>query len=180
MVFANCHEGKGIICLDEENASSPCKRNPQMCGWAKYADIEYIFKSITIDSGRHVEPIMVKIPSNAIAINTAMIDNSHDRLTWLEPATYKKSKEKGYVKISIIDKDITGRLDPELILGILKGHSRLKGSNIDIDYEKDRQGFNKIRITLNGECLSVGEVDTLLWHIFPSTQFKVSVKDIDD
>lgn len=179
MVSANCHEGKGIICLDEKNVSSSCKRNPQMCGWAKYADIEYIFKSITIDSGRHIGPIMVKIPSNAVAINTTMIDISHDRLTWLEPITYKKSEEQGYVKVSIIDKDLTGRLDPELILGILKGHPRLQGSKIDIDDKKDRQGFNKVRITIKGEYLSVNKVDSLLWNIFPSTQFKVSVKDIN-
>lgn len=53
-------------------------------------DIEYIFKSAMIDSGKHVEPIIVKIPSNAIA--TTIIDIGHESVTWLEPVARKKTE----------------------------------------------------------------------------------------
>lgn len=84
MVCAGCHERKGIICLDEANASAPCRRNPNVCGWAKYPDITYVFRSVKIKHGCDIA-----IPSNAIAINT-----NKDEATWLEPVVRKKDLEK--------------------------------------------------------------------------------------
>ncbi len=39
MVCVECYEGKGIVCLDETNAHSPCQKQPKKCGWSKYPDI---------------------------------------------------------------------------------------------------------------------------------------------
>lgn len=83
MVKAGCHVGKGIICLDEANASSPCRRDHTKCGWSQYPDILYVFRSVKIENGSSIY-----IPSNAIAINT-----NKDGATWLEPVG-KKSDEK--------------------------------------------------------------------------------------
>lgn len=84
MVKAGCHVGKGIICLDEDNASAPCRRDHTKCGWAQYPDITYVFRSVKIEHGWNID-----IPSNAIAINT-----NKDGATWLEPVVRKKSDEK--------------------------------------------------------------------------------------
>lgn len=76
MVVVGCHEsGKGITCLDEKNSSSPCLKNPKTCGWAKYSDVTYRFRSIEIYDGFSVD-----IPSNAIGIST-----DSDHVSWLEP-----------------------------------------------------------------------------------------------
>jgi len=83
MVCAGCHEGNGMICLDEKNSSAACNKNSKICGWAKYPDIMYTFRSCEI-----VDGFGVYIPSNAIGINT---DKNH--VSWLEP-TGKKSEKK--------------------------------------------------------------------------------------
>jgi hypothetical protein len=84
MVKAGCHVGKGIICLDEANASAPCRRDHTKCGWAKYPDITYVFRCMEIEHGWSID-----IPSNAIAINT-----NKDSVTWLEPTVIKKDEGK--------------------------------------------------------------------------------------
>lgn len=80
MVCASCHEGKGIICLDENNASV---RNHITCGWAKYPDITYVFRSVEISDNFSID-----IPSNAIGINT---DKNH--VSWLESTNKTKNKK---------------------------------------------------------------------------------------
>jgi hypothetical protein len=76
MALVGCHEsGKGIICLDERNSSAACCKNSKTCGWAKYADITYMFRSVEISDGFSID-----IPSNAVGINTH--ENS---VSWLEP-----------------------------------------------------------------------------------------------
>lgn len=51
MVKAGCHVGKGIICMDEANASAPCRRDHTKCGWAQYPDIFYAFRSVKLEHG---------------------------------------------------------------------------------------------------------------------------------
>lgn len=81
MVVVGCHEsGKGIICLDEKNSSSVCRKDSRICGWAKYSDITYVFRSEEISDGFSVD-----IPSNAAGINT---DKSS--VSWLEPCNRPK------------------------------------------------------------------------------------------
>lgn len=81
MVTVGCHEsGKGIICLDEKNSSAACRKSSKTCGWAKYADITYVFRSEEMSDGSRVD-----IPSNAIGINT-----NENNVSWLEP--YNKTK----------------------------------------------------------------------------------------
>jgi len=81
MVVIGCHKsGKGIICLDEKNSSSQCIKDPKTCGWAKYSDITYGFRSVEISDG-----FSVCIPSNAIGINT-----DKDHVSWLEPLVDRK------------------------------------------------------------------------------------------
>lgn len=65
MVKAGCHVGRGIICLDEANASAPCRRDHTKCGWAQYPDISYVFRFVRIEDGCNID-----IPSNAMGINT--------------------------------------------------------------------------------------------------------------
>ena len=88
MVFAGCHVGSGIICLDERNASAACNKDHKKCIWAKYPDITYTFRSCEIADGWGVD-----IPSNAIGINT---DKNH--VSWLEPTRRKSGKVGGSEK----------------------------------------------------------------------------------
>lgn len=83
MVFANCHGGNGLICLDEKNASAACNRNFLKCEWLKYPDITYIFRSMEISDG-----YIVDIPSNAIGIST-----NQNNVSWLEPINKAKDKK---------------------------------------------------------------------------------------
>ena len=83
MVCAGCHVGKGIICLDEKNASAACNRNHLTCGWAKFPDILYIFRSTEISDG-----LSVYIPSNAIGVNTG-----YNNVSWLEPVVKINDKK---------------------------------------------------------------------------------------
>lgn len=80
MVCAGCHVGKGIICLDEKNASAVCNRNHLTCGWAKYPDITYVYRTVEISDGFSID-----IPSNAIGINTGS-----GNVSWLEPTHKRK------------------------------------------------------------------------------------------
>jgi len=79
--YAGCHDGKGIICLDEANSSAPCNKDHTKCEWAKYPDIIYIFKAVVVKSESEVA-----IPSNAIGINT-----NADCVSWLEPTRKTKA-----------------------------------------------------------------------------------------
>lgn len=83
MVFACCYGGKGMICLDEKNASVACNKNYMTCGWAKYPDITYIFRSMEISDGFSID-----IPSNAIGVSTNI-----NSVSWLEPANKIKDKK---------------------------------------------------------------------------------------
>ncbi len=94
MVCAECHEGKGIICLDEANAYSLCRKEPEKCGRSKYPDIKYIYRSQLM-----IRDTTIHIPSNAIAINT-----SKDGASWLEPVTNKKAEDKKGEKNGILQK----------------------------------------------------------------------------
>jgi hypothetical protein len=76
MVELGCHEsGKGIICMDKENSSSACRKSSKTCGFAKYADVRYRFRSEEMSDGSSVD-----IPSNAVGINT-----NDGNVSWLEP-----------------------------------------------------------------------------------------------
>ncbi len=81
--YAGCVKGGGIICLDEANACAPCRKDPNVCGWAKYPDIAYVFRSEEVEDG-----FSIYIPSNAIAINT-----SRNGVSWLEPVNKKKDEK---------------------------------------------------------------------------------------
>lgn len=76
MAELGCHESeKGIICMDKENSSSACRKSSKTCGFAKYADIMYKFRSEEISDGSRVY-----IPSNAVGIS------AHENgVSWLEP-----------------------------------------------------------------------------------------------
>lgn len=81
MEVLGCHEsGKGIVCLDNKNSSSQCLKNSKTCGFAKYSDVTYRFRSVEISDGFSID-----IPSNAVGMNT---DKGH--VSWLEPYNLQK------------------------------------------------------------------------------------------
>lgn len=82
MVDVGCHEsGKGIICLDKKNSSAACRKSPDTCGWAKYADVIYKFRTVGVS-----DCFRVDIPTNAVGINTG-----RNYVSWLEPADEQKT-----------------------------------------------------------------------------------------
>lgn len=84
-----------------------------------------------------------------------------------------------YVRVKIIDSNICGILDSDIIETFLRKHPMMKNSILKIDKRKDNEGFVKMIIIQDGMLLNKEKTHTLLWSIFPSNEFGISVKGME-